>query len=667
MRKGMFLRLALTNIKKNRGTYIPYMLSCMGCIAVLYIMMFIVTSPDTVNMRGGRDVAAIVSMGVFILGVFSVIFLLFCNSFLMKRRQKELGLYNVLGMEKRHISHLMLVETVFTGIASLAGGLAAGILGSKLALLLLLKILHIPAKFGFYISWKGIKVCAVSYGVILVLTLFNNLRRVHFSRPVELLSGGSAGEREPKSKLFMAIAGFGCLGTGYYLAVTTESIIDALGVFFIAVLLVMAGTYLVFTSGSIVILKLLRRRKKFYYKLQNFTSVSGMLYRMKQNAVGLASICILSTGVLLMLSTTVSLNMGIEDTIRSQYPCDVNVDFHGHSPEEAYMAQEFIRTELEEKNIPVESVESQIYLSLIGVMEGNRLNMDPQAGQSQTQNIATLVIIPDSFSEQVTGEKQDVPEGSLLAYGTEENSIILENQEFKISGRLKKHPEISGQLSMDFVKTLYFVADEKTFEKINQLQNEAKGGGYSITSSIGVQVPGDDAAAIKCRQMLNDSIQKFKEQGYFAQEQDYVSSRSYAEEGENFYGLNGGLLFVGILLGGVFLMGTALIIYYKQISEGYEDKARFEIMRKVGMSRREVKASIHRQILMVFFLPLITACVHIGMAFPLMKRLLLLVGMSNTRLFLICTAVTVIIFAAVYGVIYAVTARSYYRILEKAE
>ncbi len=208
---------------------------------------------------------------------------------------------------------------------------------------------------------------------------------------------------------------------------------------------------------------------------------------------------------------------------------------------------------------------------------------------------------------------------------------------------------------------------KKPLKKINQLQNEAKGGGYSITSSIGVQVPGDDAAAIKCRQMLNDSIQKFKEQGYFAQEQDYVSSRSYAEEGENFYGLNGGLLFVGILLGGVFLMGTALIIYYKQISEGYEDKARFEIMRKVGMSRREVKASIHRQILMVFFLPLITACVHIGMAFPLMKRLLLLVGMSNTRLFLICTAVTVIIFAAVYGVIYAVTARSYYRILEKAE
>ena len=216
-----------------------------------------------------------------------------------------------------------------------------------------------------------------------------------------------------------------------------------------------------FTTISIAVLKLLRKNKHYYYKTNHFISVSSMMYRMKQNAVGLASICILSTGVLLMLSTTVSLNMGIEDTIRSQYPCDVNVDFYGHSPEEAYMAQEFIRTELEEKNIPVESVESQIYLSLIGVMEGNRLNMDPEAGRSQTQNLVTVVIIPDSFSEQVTGEKQDVPEGSLLAYGTEENSIILENQEFKISGRLKKRPEISGQLSMDFVKTLYFVADEK--------------------------------------------------------------------------------------------------------------------------------------------------------------------------------------------------------------
>lgn len=349
MRRGMFLKLALTNIKKNRETYIPYIFSCVGCIAVLYIMMFIVTSPDIVNMRGGRDVSFIVSMGVFVLGVFSVIFLLFCNSFLMKRRQKEFGLYNVLGMEKRHISHLMLVETVITGFISLTGGLAAGILGSKLALLLLLKILHIPAKFGFYISWEGIKVCVVSYGVILVLTLFNNLKRVHFSRPVELLSGGNAGEREPKSKFLMAVLGFICLGIGYYLAVTTESVMDAFGVFFIAVLLVMAGTYLVFTAGSIVILKLLRRRKKFYYKIQNFTSVSGMLYRMKQNAVGLASICILSTGVLLMLSTTVCLNMGIEDMARFQFPYDVNIDFYVHSLEEAYTAQEFIRTELEKR------------------------------------------------------------------------------------------------------------------------------------------------------------------------------------------------------------------------------------------------------------------------------------------------------------------------------
>ena len=665
MRRGMFLKLALTNIKKNRETYIPYIFSCVGCITVLYIMMFIVTSPDIVNMRGGRDVSFIVSMGVFVLGVFSVIFLLFCNSFLMKRRQKEFGLYNVLGMEKRHISHLMFVETVITGFISLTGGLAAGILGSKLALLLLLKILHIPAKFGFYISREGIKVCSVSYGVILVLTLFNNLKRVHFSRPVELLSGGNAGEREPKSKLLMAVLGFICLGIGYYLAVTTESVMDAFGVFFIAVLLVMAGTYLVFTAGSIVILKLLRRRKKFYYKIQNFTSISGMLYRMKQNAVGLASICILSTGVLLMISTTVCLNMGIEDMARFQFPYDVNIDFYVHSLEEAYTAQEFIRTELEKKDMPVESVESQIYLSLVGFLDGNRLSLNTGAGEIRQQTVVELVVIPVDFYEKTTGEKLEP--GEMFAYGIQDDRIIIEGKEFCISKTLKKCPRISGLFGVDYVKSIYLVADEKNFEKINQLQNEVQDSGYSISSKIGVQLQGDDATAIACRQEIDDSIQEFVKQGHFSQKENLVTIHSYAEEKENFYGLNGGLLFVGILLGGVFLMGTAMIIYYKQISEGYEDKARFEIMRKVGMSRREVKSSIHRQILMVFFLPLITACVHIGMAFPLMKRLLLLLSMQNTRLFLICTAATVLVFAAVYAVIYAVTARAYYRILEKAE
>ena len=671
MRKGMFLRLALTNIKKNRGTFVPYILSSMGCIAVLYIMLFIVHNPDTRNIRGGSDVAMIVSMGVFVLGIFSVIFLLFCNSFLMKRRQKEIGLYNVLGMEKRHISRMLLVEMVITGAVSFAGGIGTGILGSKLALLFLLKVLHLPAQFGFYVAWEGVKICGISYGVILAVTLLQNLSRVHLSRPVELLSGKSVGEREPKTKLLMAVLGFICLGTGYYMAITTKSVMDALVIFLLAVLLVMAGTYLVFTAGSIMILKLMRRKKSFYYKIQNFTSVSGMLYRMKQNAVGLASICILSTGVLLMISSAVSLNMGIEDAVKSQYPYDVNVGFYGYSYEEAEEAQKFMRSEAEKSGIPVKSVESEIILSMVGFFDGHHYTFDSDMEKVKEQDVMELVVIPEEYYQSPDGEKISLENGTVLIWGAEGKSIDIGGREFSVAGKLKEEPDISGLLGVEYVGSIYVVTNPETFKQISEIQRMEmeKGGsmGCRMKSSLGIMVDGEDDRAIALRNLLDGSIEKFRSQGYFSQEGETVSNRARAVEKENFYGLNGGLLFVGILLGGVFLMGTALIIYYKQISEGYEDRERFQIMRKVGMSRREVRSSIRRQILMVFFLPLLAACVHIGMAFPLMKKLLLLVGMSNDRLFLLCTAVTVLVFAAVYGLIYMVTARAYYHILEKAE
>ena len=671
MRKGMFLRLALTNIKKNRGTFVPYILSSMGCIAVLYIMLFIVHNPDTRNIRGGSDVAMIVSMGVFVLGIFSVIFLLFCNSFLMKRRQKEIGLYNVLGMEKRHISRMLLVEMVITGAVSFAGGIGTGILGSKLALLFLLKVLHLPAQFGFYVAWEGVKICGISYGVILAVTLLQNLSKVHLSRPVELLSGKSVGEREPKTKLLMAVLGFICLGTGYYMAITTKSVMDALVIFLLAVLLVMAGTYLVFTAGSIMILKLMRRKKSFYYKIQNFTSVSGMLYRMKQNAVGLASICILSTGVLLMISSAVSLNMGIEDAVKSQYPYDVNVGFYGYSYEEAEEAQKFMRSEAEKSGIPVKSVESEIILSMVGFFDGHHYTFDSDMEKVKEQDVMELVVIPEEYYQSPDGEKVSLENGTVLIWGAEGKSIDIGGREFSVAGKLKEEPDISGLLGVEYVGSIYVVTNPETFKQISEIQRMEmeKGGsmGYRMKSSLGIMVDGEDDRAIALRNLLDGSIEKFRSQGYFSQEGETVSNRARAVEKENFYGLNGGLLFVGILLGGVFLMGTALIIYYKQISEGYEDRERFQIMRKVGMSRREVRSSIRRQILMVFFLPLLAACVHISMAFPLMKKLLLMVGMSNDRLFLLCTAVTVLVFAAVYGLIYMVTARAYYHILEKAE
>ena len=416
MRKGLFVRLALTNIRKNRGTYIPYILTCICCIAMLYMMLFIQANPGMEKVPGGSDIGMIMWLGIFVVGVFSCIFLLYSNSFLMKRRQKELGLYNILGMEKGHIGKMMFLETIFTSIFSLAAGILVGILGSKLALLLLLKLIHLPAQFGFYISGTGIVICIIGFGGIFLLTLVNNLRRVHLSRPVELLCGSSAGEREPKAKWLMALIGFICLGVGYYIAVTTESPLEALYMFLIAVLLVMAGTYLVFTSGSIAVLKMLRWKKSFYYKMKNFTSVSGMIYRMKQNAVGLASICILSTGVLLMLSSTVCLNFGIEDCLNYRYPYDMNINIRYASLEETRNAVSAVLDAVEKEEISYETFYREISLNIAYIKEGTEL-VFRNPGSVSDVAVGSLAVIPEEEYERISGTGTELSEGQVIAYG----------------------------------------------------------------------------------------------------------------------------------------------------------------------------------------------------------------------------------------------------------
>ena len=352
MRKGIFSKLAVQNIRNNKSTYIPYMITCIFCIAMIYMMEFLRDCPTLDRaVRHAAEVRMILSTGEVVVVIFCVIFLIYSNSFLMKRRQKEIGLYNILGLERNHIGIVLLLETIFTTILSLTGGIAIGILASKLSLLLLLRLLHIPAVLGFYISTKGIITCLLMFGAIFLLILLLNLRRIHLSRPVELLRGNNTGEREPKAKWLMALLGFICLGIGYYLAITTESPIKAITIFLLAVILVMAGTYLLFTAGSIVILKFLRRRKSFYYKTGNFISISGMLYRMKQNAVGLASICILSTGVLLMISMTVSIYFGMNDIMVNRYPYDTDISITGVGEEECQTAIETFEKAIEQSQI----------------------------------------------------------------------------------------------------------------------------------------------------------------------------------------------------------------------------------------------------------------------------------------------------------------------------
>ena len=672
MHKGIFSRLAKQNIRNNKSTYIPYMITCIFCIAMIYMMEFLRDCPTLDQaVRQADEVRMIVFTGEIVVEIFCIIFLIYSNSFLMKRRQKEIGLYNILGLERNHIGIVMFLETIITSIGSLAGGIAAGIIGSKLALLLLLKLLHIPSVLGFYISVKGIFTCLFMFGIIFLMILFLNLAKIHLSRPVELLRGNNTGEKEPAAKWLMALIGFICLGAGYYLAVMTESPIKAITIFLLAVILVMAGTYLLFTAGSIVILKFLRRRKSFYYRTGNFISISGMLYRMKQNAIGLASICILSTGVLLMISMTVSIYFGMNDIMLNRYPYDVDMSVTSISEEECQTAIEAFEKTIADNKVPVEKSVEEIYLDIVCSKNGDQILIKPTNTIRNSDSVLVLSLLNQAEYERLTGISANLNDGEIFAWypsAVQKDSVTVDETEFTVKKWLDKNPLTCGEDAVSDNAVL--VVTDEDFKKFDEMRTEMYKGvssapaGEDLTLHLGLDITGSETEKIEFGTPVMETVKDLKKSGGLS-ENAWIISGIRQQEYESYYADNGSLLFIGIFLGSLFLMGTAMIIYYKQISEGYEDQKRFEIMQKVGLSRREVRSSVRRQILMVFFLPLLMAMLHITMAFPMIRRLLLLFGMTNTKLFIGCTAGTVLIFAVVYGLIYLMTARSYYHIVER--
>ena len=672
MHKGIFSRLAKQNIRNNKSTYIPYMITCIFCIAMIYMMEFLRDCPTLDQaVRQADEVRMIVFTGEIVVEIFCIIFLIYSNSFLMKRRQKEIGLYNILGLERNHIGIVMFLETIITSIGSLAGGIATGIIGSKLALLLLLKLLHIPSVLGFYISVKGIFTCLFMFGIVFLMILFLNLAKIHLSRPVELLRGNNTGEKEPVAKWLMALIGFICLGAGYYLAVTTESPIKAITIFLLAVILVMAGTYLLFTAGSIVILKFLRRRKSFYYRTGNFISISGMLYRMKQNAIGLASICILSTGVLLMISMTVSIYFGMNDIMLNRYPYDVDMSVTSISEEECQTAIEAFEKAIADNKVPVEKSVEEIYLDIVCSKNGDQILIKPTNTIRNSDSVLVLSLLDQAEYERLTGISANLNDGEIFAWypsAVQKDSVTVDETEFTVKKWLDKNPLTCGEDAVSDNAVL--VVTDEDFKKFDEMRTEMYKGvssapaGEDLALHLGLDITGSETDKIDFGTPVMETVKDLKKSGGLS-ENAWIISGIRQQEYESYYADNGSLLFIGIFLGSLFLMGTAMIIYYKQISEGYEDQKRFEIMQKVGLSRREVRSSVRRQILMVFFLPLLMAMLHITMAFPMIRRLLLLFGMTNTKLFIGCTAGTVLIFAVVYGLIYLITARSYYHIVER--
>lgn len=676
MGKLLYPRLAWQNIKGDRRFFAPYFLALLGNVAAFYIMTALAVDPGMSQLHGAMYVQSFCFMGMFIAAVFSAVFLLYVNGFLMKQRKKALGLYNILGMGKSHIAAVLFFETLFVGGAGIVCGLLTGLLFHKLVTLALYKLLRFAVPFGFAISWDAMARTAVLFGVLIGLTLLSNLNKVRVSKPIELLYGSQVGEREPRTKWFMTLLGILTLGAGYYIALRTTNGMEAIAFYFVAVFLVIIGTYCLFTAVSIFVLKALRANKRFYYKTSHFIGVSGMLYRMKQNAVGLANICILSTMVMVMVSGTLSLYLGTQDIVNRQAPSDLTVLVR-YDPDEAEPFDPAAMLRLQEGFIRDQgySVSEDLIYSSFTFTVGRLPD-----GSYTTENdlvtlgtaITTIQVLTQDAYAAATGVSLGLEAGEV-AFGGEEDVLTIHWGTLEGAGSfgrsdltVAQHLEesLSADAAVSDTSTLV-VADTAALMELYENQKEAYGEDSSWMewqASFSVDATDEELRAVQ--QAYNQYV---RDDAVFGGTGKWWSCgwTLRCDVEADAYGLAGGFLFLGIFLGTIFLMATVLIIYYKQISEGYEDKARFEIMQKVGLSREEVRASIRSQVLMVFFLPIAVAAIHILFDFNMVEKLLTLFQVYNTTLTALCTLGTVLVFFLVYGAVYLLTARTYYKIVER--
>ncbi len=666
MNRLFYARLAIGNLRKNAGLYLPYVLAAVGIGAMYYIMGAITRDEGIKQMRGADQLFMILSLGCGVIAIFTVIFLFYTNSFLMKRRKKEFGLFNILGMEKRHIGRMMFWEILMVAFVSIIGGIVVGIVLNKLVVLALMRLLQFDVPFGFHISRGAIASVVILFAGIFIATLIYNLFQVQKASPIELLRSSNQGEREPKTRWLLALVGVLALGAGYAIAIVVESPVDALMMFFLAVLLVILGTYCLFTAGSIVVLKMLRRNKNYYYKTSHFTSVSGMIYRMKQNAVGLSNICILSTMVLVMLAGSFSLYMGKDVSLHNRYPKEIMINGYGMTKEGRNMMQECAVQGAKDTGVAVEELSNCTSLSFAGYKDGEDIHVEAwQEGAATPEGeLIMLEWLTLEEYQQFADQVPELAEDEVLVYTAHgehgDSQYRLGEQTFRIKEYL---PEMHlDDMQVEIVYDMYFIVvrDEAVMQKINEFQKSVYGERASdIETVVAMDIGGEEEQEIACKQRI---AQLMTERNPDSQ-QGSVRVESRSERSNEDMVIFGGFLFLGIFLGFVFLMATTMIIYYKQVSEGYEDKARFEIMQKVGMNKKEVRASIRSQIIKVFFLPLFMACIHLAAAFPMMNRLLMLFGMVNMKLFAICTVATVAVFAVIYAIVYSITARTYYKIV----
>mgnify|MGYP004481006931 FL=1 len=665
--KGLLsIRLAWSGIRKNRKLYLPYCLTIIGMVMMSYIMQALSYAPALHSFKGANQLEAILSLGKLVIAVFAAIFLLYTNSFLIRRRYREFGLYNVLGMDKNALCRVVFWENLTVAALGLTAGLFFGGALYKLAELGLVNMVHGQVDHSFTVEWSAIRFTLVIFAIIFAMLLLRSMVQVWRSKPLELLHSEAAGEKPPRANYLLGLLGLGLLGGAYYMAVTISNALSAFTWFFVAVLMVIAGTYLVMISGSVVLCRLLQKWKGYYYKKQHFVSVSSMAYRMKRNGAGLASICILATMVLVMISSTGSLYIGAEDSLSERYPHDSGLTLRLSRLEwmdDAHLAEieAALDGTLEAQKVTPTAREIYRYATISGVFAGEELLTDPTeaGGVTNYNEVYSLYFVPQEDYNRLFGTDLQLQPGQALAgaynCSLQWDTIQIGQLQLEIAGQMPRDMTM-GLMKVSVVPSVVLVVSD--MQELSGL--ESLGVTMSDYCGFDFDLPEEDIVAV--HQALCESLKTLS-----IADGIKVQSECPILERDDFYLTFGGLFFIGIMLSAMFIAAAALIIYYKQVSEGYEDQSRFSIMRKVGMTRQDIKKSINSQILTVFFIPLLLAGVHLAFAFPMVWKILTMFSLTNKRL-AICTNIgAFLIFCVFYVVIYRFTAHAYYRIVSESE
>lgn len=668
--RNLYPRLAATNLKKNRRFYLPYLLACIVIVALFCIILTLASDPYLGQMQHGGSVSQVLGFGVLIMALFSAIILFYTNSTFTKQRKREFAIYNILGMEKRHISYVLFWESLYTAAMALFFGLVAAGVFSKLLQLVLVRLIGGEATFGLNISLMSIGYTAVFFGALFLLLLLNTIRIIHLSNPVQLLRAGSEGEREPRSKWILALLGAVCLAAGYIISLRTNAALYAIQYFFPAVILVIIGTYLTFIALSIVVLKALRKNRRYYYKTSHFATVSGLIYRMSRNAAGLASICILSTMVLVTVSTTVSLYKGVDAYAAVRWPQDMTLtlmtDKQTNTVPDVAPVLQVVDDAMTRSGLTQSNVHGYRTVRFSTLRSGDALDQFTGSGV----DAYTVMVLDTEGYADLTGEQVTLAPGDALAWTDGKpfgDTVTICGRAFRLR-QLDSFPLDSGSSIMG-LHTLYLVVPDLDSVLDLRAQQNAYVSEHGGTRSMLNYTYQFDLSGTDAEQL--DALHALLSDPAFASAAEAANVQYTTDMRADGYptlrSMYGGFLFLGFFLGFVFLFATVLIIYYKQVSEGYDDRGRFRIMQQVGMTPKEVKATIRTQVLLMFFLPLVTAAIHIAFAFPLIKQIVFAFGLQNVHLFLLCTLGTFGVFALLYTFVYLLTARTYYRIVRMTD